>query len=116
MIGANNAEYAVNTPLSDVWMTRKGEASKYRSPVRKDTHDKGHITEEPCEVETLTHGSGAAAGGAIRSPTVTGVAPMRVVMNARVTGAPRKTHRSVSAITHLLMAVYDCAYNIIHGI
>lgn len=62
-------------------MTRQGEASKHRSAVRKDTHDKGHITEEPCEVETLTHGSVAAAGGAIRSPTVTGAAPTSVVLD-----------------------------------
>ena len=31
-------------------------------------------------METLTHGSGAAAGGAIRSPTVTGARPTGVVI------------------------------------
>ena len=55
----------------DVWITREGEASKHRSLVRGDTNDNGHITEEPCEVETLTHGFVAGAGGAISSSTVT---------------------------------------------
>ena len=89
MIGVSNAEYAVNTPSRDVWITRQGEASKHRSPVRQDTIDNGHLTEEPCEVETLTHGFVAGAGGAIPSPTVTGVAPSRVVVTFNVTGATR---------------------------
>ena len=89
MIGVSNAEYAVNTPVSDVWITRQGEAPKHRSPVYGDTIDKGHLTEEPCEVETLTHGFVAGAGGAIPSPTVTGVAPMGVVVHFNSTGATR---------------------------
>jgi hypothetical protein len=89
MIGVSSAGYAVNTPLRDVWITRKGEASKHRSPVREDTNDNGHITEEPCEVESLTHGFEAGAGGAIPSPTVTVAAPTGAVVNATVTGAAR---------------------------
>jgi len=30
----NSAEYAMSTPLSDVWMTHKGEAQKVRSQAR----------------------------------------------------------------------------------
>ena len=37
-------------------MDNPPEASKHRSPARGDTNDNGHLTEEPCEVETLTHG------------------------------------------------------------
>jgi hypothetical protein len=59
VIGLNNAEYAMSTPSSDVWMTRKGEARKDRSQAREGANDKEHITEEPCEMETLTHGSEA---------------------------------------------------------
>jgi hypothetical protein len=72
VIGMSSAEEAVSTPLSDVWMTRKGEAPKSRSPAQQGARDRGHITEEPCEVETLMHGFGAEAGGAIPSSTVTG--------------------------------------------
>ena len=53
-------------------MTREGEAPTYRSPAHKGAHDQGRITEEPCEVETLMHGSEAETGGAIPSSTVTG--------------------------------------------
>ena len=38
----------------------------------KGAHDKGRITEEPCEVEALMHGSEAEAGEVIPSSTVTG--------------------------------------------
>jgi hypothetical protein len=62
----------VSTPLSDVGMTREGEARTCRSQARKGAHDRGRITEEPCEVETLMHGSAAETGGAIPSSTVTG--------------------------------------------
>jgi len=72
VIGTSSAAEAVNTPSSDVGMTRKGEAPTCRSQARKRAHDKGRITEEPCEVETLMHGSEAETGGAIPSPTVTG--------------------------------------------
>jgi hypothetical protein len=44
----SRAAEAVSTPLSDVWMTREGEAQKCRSQARKGAHDKGRITEEPC--------------------------------------------------------------------
>jgi hypothetical protein len=53
-------------------MTRKGEAPKCRSQARKGAHDRGRITEEPCEVETLMHGSEPETGGVIPSSTVTG--------------------------------------------
>jgi hypothetical protein len=72
VIGTSSAAEAVSTPSSDVWMTREGEAPTCRSQARKGAHDKGRITEEPCEVETLMHGSEAETGGAIPSPTVTG--------------------------------------------
>lgn len=44
-------------------MTRKGEARKDRSQAREGTNDKERITEEPCEMETLTHGSEAERQG-----------------------------------------------------
>jgi hypothetical protein len=72
VIGMSSAGEAVSTPSSDVWMTREGEARTCRSQARKGAHDRGRITEEPCEVETLMHGSEAETGGAIPSPTVTG--------------------------------------------
>jgi hypothetical protein len=72
VIGTSSAAEAVSTPLRDVWMTREGEAPTCRSPARKGAHDQGRITEEPCELETLMHGSEAETGGAIPSPTVTG--------------------------------------------
>jgi hypothetical protein len=72
VIGMSRAAEAVSTPVSDVGMTREGEAPKCRSQARKGAHDRGRITEEPCEVETLMHGSAAETGGAIPSPTVTG--------------------------------------------
>ena len=53
-------------------MTRAGEAPTCRSQAWKGAHDRGRTTEEPCEVEILTHGSAAEAGGAIPSSTVTG--------------------------------------------
>jgi len=40
-------------------MSRKAEAPKCRSQAREGANDNGHITEEPCEMETLTHGSEA---------------------------------------------------------
>jgi len=52
VIGTNSAAEAVSTPESDVWMTRKGEARTCRSQARRGAHDRGRITEEPCEVET----------------------------------------------------------------
>jgi hypothetical protein len=73
VIGTSSAAEAVSTPLRDVWMTREGEAPTCRSPARKGAHDQGRITEEPCELETLMHGSEAETGGAIPSPTVTGL-------------------------------------------
>ena len=88
MIGVINAEYAVNTPARDVWITRQGEASKHRSPVYGDTIDKGQLTEEPCEVETLTHGFVAGAGGAIPSLTVTGAWPLGWFVNHGHTATP----------------------------
>jgi hypothetical protein len=72
VIGMSSAGEAVSTPSSDVWITREGEAPKYRSQARKGAHDRGRITEEPCEVETLMHGSEAEAGEVISSSTVTG--------------------------------------------
>jgi hypothetical protein len=72
VIGTSSAAEAVSTPSSDVWMTREGEAPTCRSQARKGAHDKGRIAEEPCEVETLMHGSEAETGGAVPSPTVTG--------------------------------------------
>ena len=67
----SSAAEAVSTPSSDVWMTRQGEAPTCRSQARKGAHDKGRITEEPCEVETLMHGSKAEAGRVIPASTVT---------------------------------------------
>ena len=55
MIGMSSAGEAVSTPESDVWMTREGEAGTCRSQARKGAHDRGRITEEPCEVETVRH-------------------------------------------------------------
>jgi hypothetical protein len=49
VIGMSSAAEAVSTPLSEVWMTREGEAPTCRSQARKGAHDKGHIAEEPCE-------------------------------------------------------------------
>jgi hypothetical protein len=49
VIGTSSAAEAVSTPLSDVWMTRKGEAPTCRSQAHEGTHDRGRITEEPCE-------------------------------------------------------------------
>jgi hypothetical protein len=40
-------------------MSRKAKARKCRSQIHKDANDNGSITEEPCEMETLTHGSEA---------------------------------------------------------
>jgi hypothetical protein len=60
-------------------MTREGEAPTSRSQARKGAHDKGRITEEPCEVETLMHGSEAEAGGVIPSSTVTGRGGQRCI-------------------------------------
>ena len=48
VIGTSSAAEAVSTPLSDVGMTRKGEAPTCRSQARKGAHDRGRITEEPC--------------------------------------------------------------------
>jgi hypothetical protein len=75
VIGTSSAAEAVSTPSSDVWMTREGEAPTCRSQARKGAHDKGRITEEPCEVETLMHGFAAEAGEAMPSSTVTGRSP-----------------------------------------
>jgi hypothetical protein len=72
VIGTSSAAEAVSTPLSDVWMTREGEAPTCRSQAQQGAHDRGRITEEPCEVETLMHGSEAEAGEVIPSSTVTG--------------------------------------------
>ena len=47
----------------EVWLTRKGEARNFSSQVRKDAYDRGHITEEPCDGPTVTHGSGAERRG-----------------------------------------------------
>ena len=44
----SSAAEAVSTPLSDVGMTREGEAPKCRSQARQGAHDKGRTTEEPC--------------------------------------------------------------------
>ena len=55
----------------DGW-TRKGEAPTCRAQAQEGAHDRGRITAEPCEVETLMHGFAAETGGAIPSPTVTG--------------------------------------------
>jgi hypothetical protein len=49
VIGMSSAAEAVSTPLSDVWMTREGEAPTCRSQARKGANDNGHIAEEPCE-------------------------------------------------------------------
>ena len=49
VIGTSSAAEAVSTPSRDVWMTREGEAPTCRSQARKGAHDKGRITEEPCE-------------------------------------------------------------------
>jgi hypothetical protein len=48
MIGISSAAEAVNTPESDVWMTREGEAPTCSSQARKGAHARGRITEEPC--------------------------------------------------------------------
>jgi len=80
----------VSTPSSDVWMTREGEGRTCKSQARKGAHDRGRITEEPCEVETLMHGSEAETGGAIPSPTVTG------------RGKPRRSAWAVCAV-HAVM-------------
>src|SRR5262245_19081410 len=71
VIGTSSAAEAMSTPSSDVWMTREGEAPTCRSQAQQGAHDRGRITEEPCEVETLMHGFEAETGGAIPSPTVT---------------------------------------------
>ena len=52
----SRAAEAVSTPESDVGMTREGEARTCRSQARQGAHDRGRLTEEPCEVETLMHG------------------------------------------------------------
>ena len=70
-------------------MDNPPEASKHRSPVRGDTNDDGHLTEEPCEVETLTHGVVAGAGGAIPSPTVTGARPTNASIITNISGRAR---------------------------
>lgn len=57
VIGMSSAEYAMSTPLSDVWMTRKGEARRDRSQAREGANDNGYITEEPCEMETVRRGT-----------------------------------------------------------
>jgi hypothetical protein len=49
VIGTSSAAEAVSTPLSDVRMTREGEAPTCRSQARQGAHDKGRITEEPYE-------------------------------------------------------------------
>jgi hypothetical protein len=71
VIGISRAAEALSTPLSDVGMPREGEAPTCRSQAQQGAHDKGRITEEPCEVETLMHGSEAEAGEVIPSSTVT---------------------------------------------
>jgi len=45
-------------------------------------------TEEPCEVESLTHGFEAGAGGAIPSSTVTGRGQRRLHLIPRLQAAP----------------------------
>ena len=65
-------EHAIERCLDD---PATGEARTCRSPARKGAHDRGRLTAEPCEVETLMHGSAAEAGGAIPSSTVTGRGP-----------------------------------------
>jgi putative transposase len=47
----------------EVWLTRKGEARVFSSQVCKGAYDRGHITEEPCEGPTLTHGFEAERRG-----------------------------------------------------
>ena len=52
----------------------RGARAQTTSPegfIQKGTRDKRRMTEEPCEVETLTHGFEAEAGGVIPSSTVT---------------------------------------------
>ena len=54
--------------------TGRGARAQTTSPegfIQKGTRDKRRMTEEPCEVETLTHGFEAEAGGVIPSSTVT---------------------------------------------
>jgi len=46
-------------------------------------------TEEPCELETLTHGSESGAGGAIPSPTVTGARPTEASITPNISGRAR---------------------------
>jgi hypothetical protein len=48
VMGRSSAAEAVSTPVSDVGMTREGEAPTCRSPARKGAHDKGRPTAEPC--------------------------------------------------------------------
>jgi hypothetical protein len=68
-------------------MTRVGEARTCRSQARQGAHDRGRITEEPCEVETLMHGSEAEAGEVIPSSTVTRLPPASARPSLRLPGA-----------------------------
>jgi len=55
---------------------------------------RGIFTEEPCEVETLTHGFEAEAEGAIPSSTVTGAPqPCRFVFLSLLHAAPAEHSR-----------------------
>jgi len=65
VIGMSNAAYAMS-PRFGVrygWAARRRREGTDRKSVSgssgTDTNDNGHITEEPCEMETLTHGSEA---------------------------------------------------------
>jgi hypothetical protein len=49
----------VSTPLSDGGLTREGEAPTGRSHARQGAHDRGRITEEPCDGKRCAAGRGA---------------------------------------------------------
>ena len=98
----SSAGEAVSTPESDGGMTRKGEAPKYRSQAQQGAHNRGRIMEEPCEVETLTHGSEAEAGEVIPSSTVTRLptayAPASLPLSA---AAERERYRAKNSLAYL---------------